>query len=641
MFYNSQSNKIDDLTLESMTVLAEWNELQNKTNDLLLNRFTYFGNESASIITGWEDSYHLFGTHLEALIDNPLIQRQPDLRSSLAGAYRVWRYTEVRLNNASYYFSQIFQSDLGERVFVNGMLHTMYQLRLEDQLAVDEIILLEETIFALEYLDNSAREFDTLFTSIVVEMKSVGETYLNRIRLLFVGLFCTVVVILAASFFINRQLRIAQHNRKLYLENSRRQLLRELCENSGQETLDLFRESREKLNLSISLDAPVKLLLIQIDDFYVFSHTYNLHEQGQFTKAVGEGCIEQLSRFSCTVDAFFYADDQVVVLINSGLEKDAAVQHYAKALKSWQEQVAEEFPFTITITSGDYCFEIEDLDHDFEKLLRDAEYRYLLGNGSFITRTHDSEVVGAPLLPISPPEDPFRYPLEKERLFEDAFKSLNQSAALRVINEMIDYAKPYGPESVKRLIIRLTASQSSVIDLLEKSYHISAIAGVTPMILKIQKVETLQEAVSLLEDVTSNVIAACLQKKNFKHDHTVAAIKEIVEERLTDFNLSADQIADQFKLSASYINRLFKQQTSMSIAGYINNVRLEKAESLLQEGSMTVSQVAEKSGFSSMGTFFRLFKKKFGQTPGDRNSGFYGATSHNDVPDPSHENLDT
>jgi AraC-like DNA-binding protein len=97
----------------------------------------------------------------------------------------------------------------------------------------------------------------------------------------------------------------------------------------------------------------------------------------------------------------------------------------------------------------------------------------------------------------------------------------------------------------------------------------------------------------------------------------VLDVKEIIQSQLRDFNLSAESIADYFGLTTAYLNRLFKSHTAYSIAGYINFFRLERAELLLRDKNNTVAEICELSGFSNQGSFFRLFKKKYGRTPGD------------------------
>lgn len=605
LFYNYQSDRIKSLALQSTTLLAEWNKLENDTNDLLLNRFTQFGTDSSPIITNWEQDYRTFELNLEKMTENPLIKRQPDIMKRLGGAYRVWRFTEVRLHNASYYFNQIIKSGLGERVMVNGMLHTMYQMRMEGQLNVDEICLLEDTIYALESLDNATNEFDHLFNSIVFDMKTSGERYLRRIRFLFIALFSSAVLVLVISLLINRQLKTAQLNRKVYLETRKARILRRLCENSSEEELTAFSEQQNAYDFKFSIESPILLLLLQIDDFQDFSHLHSIEGQQKIINVLCENFSSMLSGNGLEAEYFRYNEEFVVFMMNAAAEDDFSL--LKNRIKSWHDDNTESDKISVSITLSDLCFETEDLDRDFEYLCRLSEYRYLTGKHSFIFPGSWK------LLPT----EPFRYPLEKERLFEEAFKSLDVDATLKLMSEMISYAEPYGPESVKRLILRLTAAQSSVVELLEKSFHVSVSRGVTPMIIAIQKKDTLEEANKMLESIVVNVIEACQQKKTEKHDQTVIMIKEIIEEELDNLNLSADHIADRFNLTTSYINRLFKQHTSLSIAGYINDRRLLKAKDLLQVSGAIVSQAAEQAGFASMGTFFRLFKKKFGRTPGE------------------------
>ena len=157
----------------------------------------------------------------------------------------------------------------------------------------------------------------------------------------------------------------------------------------------------------------------------------------------------------------------------------------------------------------------------------------------------------------------------------------------------------------------------TTVEALERTWHIPSIENVTPMILRIQNPETIEGVKELLAEIIRKVLLECSRKKEAKHDTTVLQVKEIIETELNDFNLSADTIADRFQLTSGYLNRLFKQHSSYSIAGYINHCRLKKAELRLHTSDDSVKEIAEESGFASMGTFFRLFKKEYGRTPGD------------------------
>lgn len=61
--------------------------------------------------------------------------------------------------------------------------------------------------------------------------------------------------------------------------------------------------------------------------------------------------------------------------------------------------------------------------------------------------------------------------------------------------------------------------------------------------------------------------------------------------------------------------RVFKEQTGRTPVAYIMQFRLHEAMKLLSSGEYTVSEAAEKTGFSDIRYFSRVFKKNLGQTP--------------------------
>jgi len=50
---------------------------------------------------------------------------------------------------------------------------------------------------------------------------------------------------------------------------------------------------------------------------------------------------------------------------------------------------------------------------------------------------------------------------------------------------------------------------------------------------------------------------------------------------------------------------------------YVIDVRLDRAAELLKEGRLTVSQIADRTGFASVHYFSRLFHRRRGVTPTD------------------------
>ncbi len=73
--------------------------------------------------------------------------------------------------------------------------------------------------------------------------------------------------------------------------------------------------------------------------------------------------------------------------------------------------------------------------------------------------------------------------------------------------------------------------------------------------------------------------------------------------------LSVDLLADMAGLSRFHFSRLFKELCGRSVVEYITTTRLGRADELLRQGTLSVSEVAAATGFNDVYYFSRTFKK--------------------------------
>ena len=78
---------------------------------------------------------------------------------------------------------------------------------------------------------------------------------------------------------------------------------------------------------------------------------------------------------------------------------------------------------------------------------------------------------------------------------------------------------------------------------------------------------------------------------------------------------SLTEVAAKFYLSPYYLSRLFRRVTGQSIVDYINNRRIEAARKLLETTELSISAVAEQTGFASAAHFRRVFREVMGTGP--------------------------
>ncbi|WP_200897659.1 AraC family transcriptional regulator [Paenibacillus wulumuqiensis] len=85
-------------------------------------------------------------------------------------------------------------------------------------------------------------------------------------------------------------------------------------------------------------------------------------------------------------------------------------------------------------------------------------------------------------------------------------------------------------------------------------------------------------------------------------------ILQYIEEHYAE-EITIDRLAGLAGLSRFHFSRLFHELTNRTVTEYINRVRINRAEYLLLNTSMTVSEVAMAAGYNDISYFSRTFKK--------------------------------
>lgn len=96
----------------------------------------------------------------------------------------------------------------------------------------------------------------------------------------------------------------------------------------------------------------------------------------------------------------------------------------------------------------------------------------------------------------------------------------------------------------------------------------------------------------------------------------LSAAKEYVLEHLGDYNLSVAKISEAVGMNRSFLSAEFKKQYQISVSEFIKNCRLEEARKLLESTEFTMPEICRMIGLGSVETFHRLFRQKFGCSPG-------------------------
>ena len=101
----------------------------------------------------------------------------------------------------------------------------------------------------------------------------------------------------------------------------------------------------------------------------------------------------------------------------------------------------------------------------------------------------------------------------------------------------------------------------------------------------------------------------------------VQRAKEYIDRHYMN-KITLHDIADELYVSPNYLSEQFKKHLGMKFSEYILDVRMEKSKIYLRDVRYTISDVAEKVGFSDGRYFSNTFKKKYNISPSEYRNGF-------------------
>jgi len=94
-------------------------------------------------------------------------------------------------------------------------------------------------------------------------------------------------------------------------------------------------------------------------------------------------------------------------------------------------------------------------------------------------------------------------------------------------------------------------------------------------------------------------------------------LKDMIQDQLdTNMALSLQQISSELAINPAYLSREFsKHFDNLSFGDYIRKLRIDKAKSLMDTTTYSLTEISYLTGFSDQSHFTRIFKKQTGQNP--------------------------
>ena len=98
-------------------------------------------------------------------------------------------------------------------------------------------------------------------------------------------------------------------------------------------------------------------------------------------------------------------------------------------------------------------------------------------------------------------------------------------------------------------------------------------------------------------------------------DGLARSIAEYVRMHFSEPTLSNAEIAAVFHYHPYHLSRLLKAYSGKTLHQYLMDYRIHMAKNYLITTNLSITRVAEKSGFASYAYFIKIFRQKTGETP--------------------------
>ncbi|MGG1516657.1 helix-turn-helix domain-containing protein [Paenibacillus oryzisoli] len=130
--------------------------------------------------------------------------------------------------------------------------------------------------------------------------------------------------------------------------------------------------------------------------------------------------------------------------------------------------------------------------------------------------------------------------------------------------------------------------------------------------------ETVEELTSRLYDILADASSQiALLREQRSVNGVIQQAKAYIELHYANPDLSLVQLGDLYRLTPTYLSRMFKEEVGEKLVDYVAKVRMEAAKHLLLTTNDPIQDIALHVGYVHAFSFIRIFKKLVGCTPGD------------------------
>ncbi|GIP33659.1 helix-turn-helix domain-containing protein [Paenibacillus sp. J2TS4] len=273
-----------------------------------------------------------------------------------------------------------------------------------------------------------------------------------------------------------------------------------------------------------------------------------------------------------------------------------------------KQVIKERFRIKTTVAVSSIQQGMEEIGRCYREALMALDYRIIYGANEVI---HYEDIEDLE-------QHYYHYPMEAEVQLMNYAKSGDYAHAEKLLDQIYEVNflnHGITPEMGRCLFFDLLSTVLKVLNGMNIDDK-KLFPGSSDPAKAISDCSTAEEMLGKTKELYREICAHAKEEKTDRSERLYTNISRYIEQNSLDANISLTAMAEHFQMTPQYLSSFFKKYSGVNVSDYIATVRIRESKALLADRTLTVSQIAQRVGYSNDVGFIRFFKKYEGVTPG-------------------------
>jgi len=459
------------------------------------------------------------------------------------------------------------------------------------------------------YVSSNDKRLDWKYLHIIPYDIIIKSTEVLKLKIILISsiiiLFGLLITIFTSSKLYKPFDAILENLKKLKIESQKsKNILKQSFLRNLINLEDPQNQKLDEFDLNVDLSENFIIIALRIDHYSDFYSKYGYKDRNLIKFAIMNIASEICSSYFKN-EAIDMDKDHIVILLNVNDTTLDYKKELDELIRKIQAAVLKNLKISLSVMVNQVPGSLENLSLRYKELTNIMDMRMFYDHGCIIY----SDMVTVR------ESGEYSYPEQKEKALISSLMLRNIDKTVTIFNEIIGSTVGYSYAIVNMVMYRLTLAINSAINKNKIGKEMSITYNFNDFIAKLNDLETVMEIKNHFYSMFKYLIRALEEIKTTNRDYLANKVAKMIEANYKDMNMSTESLASSLGLSGDYIGRVFKFVKGVSIAEYINHVRLEEAKELLNKTNKSVNDIMEEVGFQNNSYFYILFKKHTGVTP--------------------------